>query len=130
MIVRHLVAAENVRDGRILDLRLVRHGTIGSRLVSALAGPVDPATHLNLDFDDHRLDGAIVVEELRLGARVVDDGAGGFAWAEVADGAFERLGPVDVGTRRGEWQRKFAALTRGARSARYGRSASESLRLG
>jgi hypothetical protein len=102
MRVRHLVAGPNVADGLIVDAAAVRHGLIVGRRVAALAGPIDPLTHLNLDFAEHRLDGAVVVAALEVGAEARLDGDG-FAVARPRRSAFGRLGPVDVGARRAAW---------------------------
>ena len=102
MRLRHLVARANVAEGLILDAAAVRHGLIVGRRVAALAGPIDPLTHLNLDFVAHRLEGAVVVAALAVGADVGIDGDG-FEVALPTRAAFGRLGPVDVGTRRSAW---------------------------
>jgi hypothetical protein len=102
MKVRHLVARANVAGGLIVDAAAVRHGLIVGRRVADLAGPIDPLTHLNLDFADHRLDGAIVVAALEVGAEAGLDGDG-FEVALPVRAAFGRLGPVDVGARRAAW---------------------------
>ena len=102
MRVRHLVARENVVDGVIVDAGSVRHGLIAGRRVAALAGPIDPLTHLNLDFAGHRLDGAVVVAALEVGAEVGVMGDG-FEVAVPRRSAFGRLGRVDVGARRRAW---------------------------
>jgi hypothetical protein len=102
MRVRHLVARANVVGGRIVDAAAVRHGLIVGRRVAGLAGPIDPLTHLNLDFAEHRLDGAVVVAALEVGAEVGLEGDG-FEVALPARSAFGRLGPVDVGARRVAW---------------------------
>jgi hypothetical protein len=112
MRLRHLVARANVADGLILDATAVRHGLVVGRRVAALAGPIDPATHLNLDFDQHRLDAAVVVAALESGAEVALDGDG-FEVAAPPRAAFAHLGPVDVGARRSAWLRAAApAATR------------------
>ena len=102
MRVRHLVARANVADGLIVDAAAVRHGLIVGRRVAGLAGPIDPLTHLNLDFAAHRLEGAVVVAALEIGAEIGLDGDG-FEVARPAGSAFGRLGPVDVGARRAAW---------------------------
>lgn len=103
MNVYHLVAAENVGDdGLIMDARLVRHGVIEAGRVGALAGPIDPLTHLNLDFAAHQLGECVVVAALAVGAAVGFAGDG-FAVARPQRAAFARLGAVDVGARRAQW---------------------------
>jgi hypothetical protein len=101
--LRHLVAAGNVDPtGQIVDASAVRHGLIVGRRIDALAGAIDPLTHLNLDFGEHRLEKAIVVAELAVGAEVIADGDG-FAVAVPPRAAFAYRGRVDVGARRGAW---------------------------
>ena len=68
----------------------------------ALAGPIDPLTHLNLDFAEHRLASCLVAESLDVGAALLTD-AEGWRLAYTPRGAFAHLGPVDVGARRMAW---------------------------
>jgi hypothetical protein len=120
MTVRHLVARENVdRHGIVFDAARVRHGAVRAGRVYALAGEVDPATHLNLDFPDHRLEGAVVVEDLSPGAGVVAS-EDGFGLARVDPSAFAHRGRVDVGARRVAW---LAALHAGRRERAPGPAA-------
>ena len=103
MRIRHLVERENVdARGFVRDATAIRHGLIIGRRVSALAGPIDPATHLNRDFHEHLVDDCVVVERFVVGAPVVLDGDR-FAIAQVATVAFAHRGPVDVDARRARW---------------------------
>jgi hypothetical protein len=109
MKVRHLTAADNVaEDGSLIDPLAVRHGLIVAGRVAALAGLVDPRTHLNADFDEHGLEQCAVVERLELGAAACfsEDGLR-MAWAE--DAAYEPLGRVDVAARLHDWRATRAA---------------------
>jgi hypothetical protein len=111
MRVRHLTAVENVAvDGSLIDPLAVRHGLIVAGRVAALAGPVDPETHLNADFDEHGLEQCAVVERLEVGAAAYfsEDGLR-MAWAD--DAAYEPRGRVDVGARLRAWR-----AVRGARA--------------
>lgn len=106
MRIRHLVERQNVdSNGIVRDATAIRHGLIVGRCVGALAGAIDPDTHLNLDFHEHRAGECVVVERLVVGARVmlVDDR---FATARVAPDAFAHRGPVDVHTRRFVWAKR------------------------
>ncbi|MBA3944086.1 MAG: hypothetical protein H0X37_05930 [Herpetosiphonaceae bacterium] len=103
MHVYHLVARANVdAEGLIIDPQAVRHGTIEHGQVGALAGPIDPLTHLNLDFAAHRLEGCVLVEELAVGAQVPFS-EGGFTIAYPQPSAFQFLGKVDQAGRRAAW---------------------------
>jgi len=104
MRIRHLVAADNVdADGFVIDPLLARHGLVVGGRISALAGPIEPATHLNLDFPAHRLDTCLVVERLAEGATVLWDGDQ-FRVAGVRASAYGRLGSIDLDARRASWQ--------------------------
>jgi hypothetical protein len=104
MRVRHLTAADNVApDGSLIDPLAVRHGLIVAGRVEALAGPVDPLTHLNADFTEHGLEQCAVVERLEVGAPACFEEAGlRMAWA--ADDAYRPLGRVNVPERLRAWR--------------------------
>jgi len=104
MKVRHLTAADNVAaDGSLIVPTAVRHGTIVAGRVDALAGLVDPLTHLNSDFTEHGLEQCAVVERLEVGAPACFEEAGlRFAWA--ADEAYRPLGRVHMQERLREWR--------------------------
>jgi hypothetical protein len=104
MRVRHLTAANNVAvDGSLIDATAVRHGLIVAGRVSALAGLVDPLTHLNADFTDHGLEQCTVVERLEVGAPACFENDG-FRLAWAADSAYEPLGRVDLTARLRDWR--------------------------
>ena len=108
MRIRHLIAATDVdAEGRILAPERARHGIVVGRRIAALAGLIDPLTHLNLDFPDHRLEECLVAESLCEGAPVLID-AEGWRLAYTPPTAFAHLGPVDVGARRVAWQPRRA----------------------
>jgi hypothetical protein len=108
MRVRHLTPAGNVRaDGSLIDPSLVRHGLLVGGRVAALAGPVDPLTHLNGDFEAHGLDACVVVDELAVGA-AARFGPDGFLLAWAADEAYRPLGRVDTAARLAAWRRARA----------------------
>jgi hypothetical protein len=105
MRIRHLVAADNVDEqGYVIDPLLVRHGIVLAGQIADLAGLVDPQTHLNHDFAEHRLDECLIAERLERGAALLRDGER-FRVAIVRPGAYAQLGPVDVDGRRADWQR-------------------------
>jgi hypothetical protein len=109
MKVRHLTAADNVApDGALIDPTAVRHGLIVAGRVQALAGPVDPLTHLNADFTEHGLEQCAVVERLEVGAPACfeEDGLR-LTWA--ADDAYQPLGRVDLSERLRAWRATRAA---------------------
>ena len=104
MRVRHLAAVSNVApDGSLIDPLATRHGLIVGGRVAALAGPVDPLTHLNADFEEHGLDQVVVVEALAVGAAALfTEDSLRFAFA--ADEAYRSLGRVDLCERLRAWR--------------------------
>ena len=94
-MIRHITAADNVNEGRLLDPAKTRHGIITAMRVSDLSGWVDSSTHLNLDFPDHRMKSAVVAESLEHGARVLEKD-GGIVHATVDPSAFRHLGFIDT----------------------------------
>jgi len=55
---------------------------------------VDPATHLNLDFPNHKADMCIISEKLEKGAKIRYSDQG-FVFAVVPKTAFKHIGFVD-----------------------------------
>jgi hypothetical protein len=105
MSIRHIVAIDKVdAQGYVIDPLLVRHGIVLAGQIADLAGPIDPQTHLNRDFAEHRLEECLVAERLDRGAALLRDGDQ-FRVALVRPGACAALGPVDVDRRRADWQR-------------------------
>jgi hypothetical protein len=105
MRIRHIVAMDNVdAQGYVIDPLLVRHGIVLGGQVGDLAAPIDPQTHLNRDFLEHRLEECLVAERMERGAALLRD-ADRFRMALVPASAYMSLGPVDVDRRRADWQR-------------------------
>ncbi|MFN8634046.1 MAG: hypothetical protein U0893_09340 [Chloroflexota bacterium] len=114
MKVRHLTAIQNVAaDGSLIDPLAVRHGLIVAGRIEALAGPVDPETHLNADFDEHGLEQCVVVERLEVGAPACFE-EDGFRMAWAADAAYEPLGRVNISERLRAWRAVRTARPRRA----------------
>jgi hypothetical protein len=112
MRIRHIVAADNVDlHGYVIDPLLVRHGIVLAGEIGDLAGPIDPQTHLNRDFLEHRLEECLVAERLNRGAALLRDGDR-FLIALVRSSAYASLGPVDVDRRRADWQRAVGDLSK------------------
>lgn len=104
MRIRHIVAAENVdAEGLIIDPLQACHGIVVAGRIAQLAGPIDPLTHLNSDFPDHRLDDCLVAERLENGAQLLWEGQR-FRMASAPREAIQPRGPVNVEQRRIDWQ--------------------------
>jgi hypothetical protein len=104
MTVRHITSLDNVDDeGYLIDPLACRHGTISAGAIDALAGLVDPLTHLNRDFPEHQLDECVVAEQLAVGSSVTREPFGNFRRAVPRVTAMESRGKVDQGARRVAW---------------------------
>jgi hypothetical protein len=110
MIIRHMVARANVdpEDGTVTDPSAIRHGIIVGRRVGTLAGLIDPLTHLNLDFPEHRATACVIVEGFELKAPVLMAGDE-FAFAVVHPAHYRHLGRVNLNAEREAWHEQFAA---------------------
>jgi hypothetical protein len=95
MFVRHCVEASNVDENSIVvDSLKIRHVAVKAGKIDEMSGYIDPLTHLNLDFSDHKVELCIVSEAFEKGAklRYCDQG---FAFAIVPKTAFKHFGFVD-----------------------------------
>lgn len=96
MQIRHCVEESNVdRDSmKVIDALQVRHVTVLGGKVESMSGLVDPASHLNLDFPDHRITTCVIAEKFEKGAPVnMDDN--GMIFATVDRSAYKHYGAVD-----------------------------------
>jgi hypothetical protein len=57
-------------NGHILDATKVRHVTIKAGKIESLSGLIDPASHLNLDYPDHRVTTCVIAENFSVGAQI------------------------------------------------------------
>jgi hypothetical protein len=94
--IRHCVEEANVDENKmmVIDPLQVRHVTVLAGKIDSMSGLVDPASHLNLDFPDHRITTCIIAEKFEKGARVkMDDD--GMLFATVDRSAYKHYGMVD-----------------------------------
>lgn len=105
MRIRHIVAEDRV-DGLALirDPASIRHCIIHGGQIAELSGPIDPLTHLNLDFPEHQACECIVAERLQVGAKVLLE-EDTFRTARVGLSSLGHFGQVSVAQRRREWLR-------------------------
>ena len=95
MLVRHCVESSNVNERSfIVDPFKIRHVTVKEGKIDDMSSFIDPTTHLNLDFANHKADMCIVSEKLEKGAKIQYSDQG-FAFAVVPKTAFKHLGSVD-----------------------------------
>ena len=106
MNIRHVVEASNVDNkGYVLDPSEVKHGVVRAGKIWSLSGFIDPRTHLNLDFVDHRVTDCIIASRFIKYApvKIKQDG---FVFAHVKNESYEHLGFVDIDARRIEWMKR------------------------
>ena len=76
-MIRHCVEESNVDDDlNVIDPTRIRHVTVAGGKIALISGLIDPASHLNLDFPDHRDTICVIAESCEVGARVKMDSDG------------------------------------------------------
>ena len=82
------------KNGQVLDPTKVRHVTIKGGKIEALSGYIDPASHLNLDYRDHKVTVCVIAEKFSVGAtiRFADQG---LSFATVNRSSYSQYGPID-----------------------------------
>jgi hypothetical protein len=96
LLIRHCVEQSNVDENFIVrDPTKIRHAVIVGGKIKSMSGPIDPASHLNLDYPDHKATACVIVEKLEVGAKAIF-GITGLAFANVdRSSAFDHYGYVD-----------------------------------
>ena len=95
MLVRHCVEASNVNEQSVvIDPLKIRHVTVKAGRIDDMSSFIDPTTHLNLDFSDHKANLCIISEKLEKGGKLRFS-AQGFAFAVVLETAYKHHGTVD-----------------------------------
>jgi hypothetical protein len=94
-MIRHCVEESNVEDNmNIIDPNKIRHVTVASGKIASMSGLIDPASHLNLDFPDHRVTTCIIAERFEIGASVKMD-RDGLVFAIVPSSFHRHYGYLD-----------------------------------
>lgn len=76
-MIRHCVEESNVdSDMNVVDPTKIRHVTVAGGRIALISGLIDPASHLNVDFADHRATICIIAERFEVGAKVKMDSDG------------------------------------------------------
>jgi len=95
MLIRHCVEESNVDENLVvIDPTKIRHVTLKAGRIDAMSGLIDPASHLNLDYPDHKVTVCVVAEKFEIGAKV-RFGDRGLVFAVVDRSAFVHYGYVD-----------------------------------
>jgi hypothetical protein len=94
-MIRHCVEESNVdSDMNVIDPTMIRHVTVSGGRIALISGLIDPASHLNLDFPDHRATICIIAETFRVGAKVKMD-SDGLVFATVPRSLYGHYGYLD-----------------------------------
>jgi hypothetical protein len=96
LLIRHCVEESNTDENLIIiDPTKIRHVIIVAGRIESMSGLIDPASHLNLDFPDHKVTNCVIVEKFEKGSKV-RIGDRGLAFANVdRRSAFDHYGYVD-----------------------------------
>ena len=82
------------KNGQVLDPTKVRHVTIKGGKIESLSGYIDPASHLNLDYRDHKVTVCVIAEKFSVGA-AIRFAEQGLRFAAVNRSSYTHYGPVD-----------------------------------
>jgi hypothetical protein len=94
-MIRHCVEESNVdSDMTVVDPTKIRHVTVAGGRIALISGLIDPASHLNLDFADHRATVCIIAERFEVGAKVKMD-SDGLVFATVPRSLYGHYGYLD-----------------------------------
>jgi hypothetical protein len=77
-----------------VDPTKIKHVTVAGGRIALISGLIDPASHLNLDFPDHRATICIIAERLEVGAKVKMD-SDGLVFATVPRSLYGHYGYLD-----------------------------------
>jgi hypothetical protein len=80
--------------GQVLDPRMIRHVTITGGKIQSISGYIDPASHLNLDYPDHKVTVCVIAEKFSVGA-TIRFSERGLSFAVVNRSSYTHYGPVD-----------------------------------
>jgi hypothetical protein len=128
-MIRHCVEESNVDgDMSVIDPTKIRHVTVAGGRIALLSGLIDPASHLNLDFPDHRATICIIAETFEVGAKVKMDSEG-LVFATVPKSLYGHYGYLDytqrlvdmikaIKTNQGEKEQASSKRKKAARSTK------------
>jgi hypothetical protein len=96
LLIRHCVEQSNTDENFVIkDPIKIRHAIIAGGRIKSMSGLIDPASHLNLDYPDHKVTACVIVEKFEVGAKAIF-GDRGLAFANVdTRSAFDHYGYVD-----------------------------------
>ena len=100
-IIRHCVEESNTDEiMRIIDATKTRHVTVRAGAIESMSGFIDPTSHLNLDFPDHKITTCIIAEKFLVGSKIKISSEGMIV-ASVRSSSYHHYGRVDYTKRLG-----------------------------
>lgn len=78
----------------VIDATKIRHVTVKAGKIESMSGLIDPASHLNLEYPDHRVTICVIAEKFSVGANVRMD-SDGLLFANVQRSSYGHYGQVD-----------------------------------
>jgi hypothetical protein len=95
IVIRHCVEESNVDENLVVtDPTNVRHVVISAGRIESMSGLIDPASHLNLDYPDHKVITCIIAEKFEIKAKVKFSDQG-LVFARVDNSTLGHYGNVD-----------------------------------
>lgn len=95
MLIRHCVEESNVNENLVvIDATKIRHVVIKGGKIESMSGLIDPASHLNLDYPEHKATICVIAEKFSTDARVRMSDQG-IVFATVNRSSFKHYGRVD-----------------------------------
>ena len=95
MQIRHCTERSNVDESLlIVDPTKIKHVIVKSAKLSSISGPIDPKSHLNLDYPYHQVKQCIIAEKFEIGSKV-EMYEGGFVFAEMDPSKYQHYGKYD-----------------------------------
>ena len=78
----------------VWTLLATRHVVVVAGKIQSMSGLIDPASHLNLDYPDHKVTTCVVTEKFEIGGKVLIQ-ENGLVFALVDSSKYEHFGYVD-----------------------------------
>ncbi len=95
VLVRHCVEESNIDENLlIIDPTKVRHVVLSAGRIESMSGLIDPASHLNLDYPDHKITTCVIAERFEINAKV-KLGDDGLVFARLGRSSLGHYGKVD-----------------------------------
>ena len=95
MLIRHCVEESNVDENlMVIDSTKIRHVTMRSGAIESMSGLIDPASHLNLDFSDHKITTCVIAERFQIESKIKISNQG-LIFAMVSPTTYNHYGKVD-----------------------------------